>query len=246
MCPEPCSMPDGRLADGEGQRGTDRSAPRWTHSLALAASVGIVFFLLAKLGLGLRAASEFVAVFWPAMGFGVAVLIGLGPSARWPVLAAIIVANFLANLSSGAPPQIAAATCLSEATECLVPALLVERWFGPAFNLARLRHVLGLLAAAAFGSAAGSVCWIVASRLFYGPTGPILTTFQYWFLSDMIGFITLGPFVLGLFAAWRQPPPQREIMEGLANIARPNEGGAFQVEANYGQSGAHCGTNWPG
>ena len=86
MCPEPCSMPDGRLADGEGQRGTDRSAPRWTHSLALAASVGIVFFLLAKLGLGLRAASEFVAVFWPAMGFGVAVLIGLGPSARWPVL----------------------------------------------------------------------------------------------------------------------------------------------------------------
>ena len=103
-------------------------------------------------------------------------------------------------------------------TECLVPALLVERWFGPAFNLARLRHVLGLLAAAAFGSAAGSVCWIVASRLFYGPTGPILTTFQYWFLSDMIGFITLGPFVLGLFAAWRQPPPQREIMEGLAAL----------------------------
>ena len=53
-------MPDGRLAGGEGQRGTDRSAPRWTHSLALAASVGIVFFLLAKLGLGLLAASEFV------------------------------------------------------------------------------------------------------------------------------------------------------------------------------------------
>ena len=156
-----------------------------------------------------------VAVFWPAMGFGVGVLIGLGPSARWPVLAAITVANFLANLSSGDPPQIAAATCLSEATECLVPALLVERWFGPEFNLTRLRHVLGLLAAAAFGSAVGSVCRIVASRLFYGQTGPILTTFQHWFLSDMIGFITLGPFVLGLFAAWRQPPPQREIMEGL-------------------------------
>ena len=61
----------------------------------------------------------------PAMGFGVAVLIGLGPSARWPVLGAITVANFLANLSGGDPPQIAAATCLSEATECLVPALWV-------------------------------------------------------------------------------------------------------------------------
>ena len=87
------------------------------------------------------------------MGFGVAVLIGLGPSARWPVLGAITVANLLANLSSGDPPQIAAATCLSEATECLVPVLLVERWFGPEFNLARLRHVLGLLAAAMVSSA---------------------------------------------------------------------------------------------
>ena len=211
-------MPNGPFAGGQGQRGADTSAPRWTHSLALAAPIGLVFFLLAKLGLGLLAASEFVAVFWPAMGFGVAVLIGLGPSARWPVLGAITVANFLANFSSGDPPQIAAALCLSEATECLVPALLVERWFGPEFNLARLRHVLGLLAAAAVGSAAGSVCWIVASRLFYGQTGPILTTFQHWFLSDMIGFITLGPFVLGLFAAWRQPLPQREIMEGLVAL----------------------------
>ncbi len=211
-------MPDGPLADGQGQRGADRSAPRWIHSFALAALVGLVLFLLAKLGLGLPSSSDFVAVFWPAMGFGAGVLIGLGPSARWPVLAAITVANFLANLSSGAPPQIAAALCLAEATECLVPALLVERWFGPEFNLARLRHVLGLLAAAAFGAAAGWVCWIVASRLFYGPTGPILTTFQHWFLSDMIGFITLGPFVLGLFAAWRQLPPQREILEGLVAL----------------------------
>lgn len=152
------------------------------------------------------------------MGFGVGVLIALGPSARWPVLATITVANFLANLSIGDPPQIAVATCLSEATECLVPALLVERWFGPEFNLARLRHVLGLLAAAAFGSAAGSVCWIVASALFFRPTGHIPTTFQHWILSDMIGFIALGPFVLGLFAAWRQPPPQREIMEGLVAL----------------------------
>lgn len=156
-----------------------------------------------------------VAVFWPAMGFGVGVLIGLGPSARWPALFGIIVANFLANFSSGDPPQIAAATCLSGATECLLPALLVERWFGADLNLARLRHVLGLLAAAAVGSAASAVCWIVASRLLYGPTGPILTTFQHWLMSDMVGFIAVGPFVIRLFTAVRQSLPRREIIEGV-------------------------------
>jgi integral membrane sensor domain MASE1 len=194
-----------------------RSTRRWTRSIGLAASVGVVFIFFAKLGLGLSSSSGFVAVFWPAMGFGVGALIGLGPNARWPVLVAITVANFLANLSSGDPPQIALATCLSEATECLLPAVLIERWFGAEFSLARLRHVLGLLVAATAGSAAGAICWIVASRLFYGPTGPIPITFLNWFMSDMVGFITLGPFVIGLFSVVRRPPPRREIIEATQN-----------------------------
>lgn len=198
--------------------GGGTSARRWKRDIALAAAVGPAFFLLAKLGLGLPSSSGFVAVFWPAMGFGVGVLIGLGPNARWPVLAAITVANFLANLSSGDPPQIAAATCFSEATECLVPAVLVERWFGAEFTLARLRHVLGLLAAAVAGSAAGAVSWILASRLLYGATGPMPITFLRWFMSDTVGFITLGPFVIGLFAVVRSPPSRREIIEGSAAL----------------------------
>jgi signal transduction histidine kinase len=95
---------------------------------------------------------------------------------------------------------------------------LVQRWFGADFNLGRLRHVLGLLAAGVAGSAAGAICWIVASRLFYGLTGPIPITFAHWFMSDMVGFIALGPFVIGLFAAVRQPPPWREIIEGIVAL----------------------------
>jgi signal transduction histidine kinase len=213
------SVPDGELTLEKGPRlGADKSARRWSRRIAIVAAVGIPFFLAAKLGLGLPASSGYVAVFWPAMGLGVGVLIGLGPSERWLVLVAITAANFLANLSSGDPPQIATATCLSEAAECLLPAVLVERWFGAGFSLARLRHVLGLLAAAVIGSAAGAVCWIVTSTLFYGPTGPILTTFQHWFLSDMVGFIATGPFVIQLFASARRPPPRRETIEGVVAL----------------------------
>jgi integral membrane sensor domain MASE1 len=196
----------------------DKSARWWTQNAVLAAAVGIAFFGAAKLGLGLPSSSGFVAVFWPAMGFGVGMLIGLGPNARWPLISAITVANFLANLSSGDPPPIATATCISEAAECLLPALLVERWFGAKFTLGRLRHVLGLLAAGGIGSAAGAASWIVLSRLFYGPTGPIPITFVHWFMSDMVGFIAVGPFVVGLFAAVRRPSPRREIIEGAVML----------------------------
>jgi signal transduction histidine kinase len=190
------------------------------QSIAVAVGIGVVFFLIAKLGLGLPSPSGFVAVFWPAMGFGVGMLIGLGPSHRWPVLIAITVANFLANFSSGDPPQIALATGLSEAIECSIPAILVHRWFGSEVNLLRrLRYVLGLLAAATIGSAAGAICWIITSRLFYGPTGPIPVTFLHWFMSDMVGFITLGPFVIKLFSLVREPPPRgREIAEGVVAL----------------------------
>jgi len=41
------------------------------QSIAVAVGIGVVFFLIAKLGLGLPSPSGFVAVFWPAMGFGV-------------------------------------------------------------------------------------------------------------------------------------------------------------------------------
>jgi integral membrane sensor domain MASE1 len=185
----------------------------------LAVLVGVGFFFAAKLGLGLPSSSGFVAVFWPAMGFGVGMLIGLGPSERWPVLSAITVANFLANFTSGDPPQIALATCLSEATECAIPAILVHRWFGTEVNLLRrLRYVFGLLTAAGIGSAAGAICWIITSRLFYGLTGPIPITFLHWFMSDMVGFITLGPFVIKLFSVVREPPPRREIVEGVVAL----------------------------
>jgi signal transduction histidine kinase len=188
------------------------------RSVALAATIGPTFFLLAKLGIGLPWQSGYVDVFWPAMGFGVGILIGLGPSVRLPVLASIAVANFLANLSSGDPPQIAAAKCLSEATECLTPVWLIERWFGPHLSLDRFRHVLGLLAAGSAGSAAGAICWIATSRLFYGATEPILATFGHWFLSDMVGFITLAPFVIKLFAIAKRPPSQRETIEGIVAL----------------------------
>jgi signal transduction histidine kinase len=37
-------------------------------------------------------------------------------------------------------------------------------------------------------------------------------------MGDMVGFVALGPFVIGLFAAIREPPGWRELIEGAAAL----------------------------
>lgn len=56
------------------------------------------------------------------------------------------------------------------------------------------------------------------STLFQGSREPILTTWEHWFIGDMVGFVALGPFVIGLFAAVRHPPGWRELIEGAVAL----------------------------
>ena len=82
-----------------GRRYTDAgSTQQWARSIGLAAAVGIVYFLAARLSLLLLTKPDGVAVFWPASGVAAGVLIALGPRARLPVAAGAMVATIVANL----------------------------------------------------------------------------------------------------------------------------------------------------
>ena len=70
----------------------------WVRSLLLAALVGTVYFLAARLSLALLTKPDGVAVFWPAAGLAAGVLVGLGPAARLPVVIGIVGATIAANL----------------------------------------------------------------------------------------------------------------------------------------------------
>jgi signal transduction histidine kinase len=180
--------------------------------------VGLAYFPVSKLGIGLPSKSGFLAVFWPAYGLAAGILIALGPRARWPVAGGVTVANFLSHLSDDKPFWVASALGLAEGIQTLVTAGLIVRYFGKDFGLGRLRHALGLLAAASVGAVVAGVWWIVVSMLFQAPTEPVLSTFQHWFMSDMVGFITVAPFVIGLLAGLRRPMPRREFVEGTVAL----------------------------
>jgi PAS domain S-box-containing protein len=191
----------------------------WLGPIRLAAAVGIAYFLSARLSLGLLTKPDGVAVFWPAAGVAAGVLIALGPRARLPVAAGTIVATIVANLLGDRNLWSAAVFGLCNAGEAVLTAWLVERYFGSGFGLDRLRHVLGLLAAAVVGTTVSGIGGTAGYKLFHASTAPTLTIWQHWFASDMLGIVAVAPLLIGLASAARDPPPKSELSEGGVALA---------------------------
>jgi signal transduction histidine kinase len=206
------------LSSPSQQPAAGRLTQRWAHRIGVTAAVGVVYFLVAELGLGLYGQTNWVSVFWPAFGVSSGILIALGPSARWQVAIGVTAAILVAHVILGDPRWLGPAFGLADAVEALVTAGVIECFFGAHFSLGRLRHVLGLFGAAIPGSIASFTTWMLPAKIFQNSTEPILTTWQHWFMGDMVGFVALGPFVIGFFAAVRHPPGWRELIEGAAGL----------------------------
>lgn len=195
---------------------------RWVGSVGLTIAVGISYFLAAQLSLALLTKPDDVAVFWPAAGVAAGILIALGPSARLPVVAGTIVASFPANFFAYGTIWGPIVLALSNAGEVVLVAGLIERYFGSAFSLGRLRCVLGLLAAAIVGSAVGAIGGTMGFELLQSSTVSVLTsltTWYHWFTSNTLAIVTFAPLLIGLISAARNPPPRSEVIEGVAALA---------------------------
>src|SRR5262245_14868988 len=200
------------------RRFVDRVRP-WIAGSGIAVVVGIVFFLAAQLGLALLTTAERVAVFWPASGIAAGALIALGRWARAPVAVGVMAATLIANLTSDRNVWGAVAFSLCNAGEALLAMWLIERWFGPAFNIDSLGRVLGLFLAAAVATATAAVGAAGAMKLFGPSTAAFLDVWWVWFASDALGIITVAPVLIGVAAAVRDVPPWREFLEGTLVVA---------------------------
>jgi PAS domain S-box-containing protein len=181
--------------------------------IVLTVAIGVGYFVAARLSLHLLTKPG-VAVFWPAAGISSGILIALGRDARWPVAVAVVAANTVANLMGDRDVWGSGFFSLCDAGEALFVAWMIERYIGPDFSLGKLRHVLGLLAAAVVGTAVSGIGGTVAYKLTHSPNASAWITWQQWFASDSIGIVTVAPLIIGLVAALRAPPPRRELVEG--------------------------------
>ena len=186
-------------------------------AIVLTVEVGAAYFLAARLSLFLMTESG-VAVFWPAAGVASGTLIALGRTARWPVAAGIIAATIAANLMGDRNVLSSSIFALSDAGEALLVAWMIEHYISSDFSLGRLRHVLGLLAAAILGTAISGVGGTLGYKLGYDPNDAAWTVWRQWVASDAIGIIAVAPLVIGSVAGFPAPPSRRELIEGVVAL----------------------------
>ena len=192
---------------------------RWAGTIGLTVAIGVVYFVAARLGLGLLTKPEGVAVFWPAAGVSAGALIALGARARWPVVIGTMTATIVANLLGDRNLWGAVLFGLCNATEAVLAAALVGQFFGPDFRLNKLPHVVGLITSAVVATAASGIGGAITFKLFHGATTPLLTTWYHWFASDALGIIAVAPLLIELAAAARDRPPASELVEGILAVA---------------------------
>ena len=188
----------------------------WLGVVTLAVATGIAYFLAGRLGLALRAEPG-VAVFWPAAGIAVGALIALGPTARLPVAAAVVVATTTCGLTTGRNAWLAIAFGTINAGEALLTTWLLERWFGSRFRLEGVQRVLGFLVSSAIGSAIAAVGAAISISVI-NPTASPLHVWRLWFAACSLGVVTVAPLLIGLADVMRERLPRRELVEGWVGI----------------------------
>lgn len=210
----------------------DSSKGSRTSALLIALAIGVAYFVAARLGL-LFMAKPGLAVFWPAAGIAVGALIALGPSARLPIVVAVVGATAIANITIGRMPALAIVFGLVNAAQALLTAWLVEHWFGRPFKLEDVVQVLGFLAASAIAAAMAAAGAALAISL-VAPTASLLETWRLWFASCLLGIVTMAPLVIGLAVALREQLPGRELIEGTAALVMLAAVGLVQISLPAG------------
>ena len=190
----------------------------WLRSIGIGAAVGVAYFLAAQLSNSFLITPETV-IFWPAAGISSGLLISLWSTARWPVLAGVIVATAAVNLLRHFGFAATAAWVVGNTAEPLIIAGLMQHYFGAHFKIDRLYCVLGLFAAAVAGTAVASTWWTFVYYWLFASLNEPTATWLHWIVSDFAGIVSVAPLVIGLAAALQRPPPRREAVESIAALA---------------------------
>ena len=188
----------------------------WMLGLGCTVGVATAYFLAARFGLALL--TEEVAVFWPASGVAVGVLVVLGRRVRAAVVVGVIAATIIANLMGDRSLWTSLFKGFCNAGEAVLTAWLIERWFGREFAFDDVRHVLGFVAAAALGVAASALGGAATMTLLH-TAAPFWDVWHTWFLASGVGIVVVAPLVIGLGQLWHERPSPGEWIEGVGVLA---------------------------
>ncbi len=179
---------------------TDRHRTLPASPLLIGGTVALLYFLTARLGLGLYIAEGTATLVWPPTGVAIAALLLFGQR-LWP---AVTAGALVTTLSIGVPPLAAVAMAIGNTAEAMVAVLLLQRLAIAAnpFDTVRgnLLYVLVAALAATPVSALVGAAATVASGI--RPPESFANLFLMWWIGDLAGALLLAPLLFLLGIRW--------------------------------------------
>jgi signal transduction histidine kinase len=179
--------------------------------------LAIIYFLMAKFGLGIEAVNGFAAPVWFPSGISLAALYLFGYR-LWP---GVFLGAFFVNLTTGAPFFTAFGMGAGNALEAVVGVSLLHR-FGFQRSLDRVHDILVLALVAGPVSACISATIGVTSMLLWQVISPGAygSTWVAWWIGDTLSDAIVAPFLLiWSFPFIWSPENRRRLVEGSALAA---------------------------
>lgn len=160
--------------------------------------VGALYYLAGRFALVLTNDLDGVAVFWPASGIAAGAIVALGAKFRWPIVVAVVVATFAANLQARSGLALIAVFALCNAFECLLFGWVLGVLDRSRSQLESLGSVVAFLVAAAVGAAVAAVPAALAIEGLTTSPGHWTEIWFTWFRSDDLGIVVVAPMIITL------------------------------------------------
>jgi len=182
--------------------------------------VAFVYWLAARLSLGLALVHGQVTPIWPPTGIALVAILLFG---RWMSMA-VFAAALAVNLPIGPSPAGAALIAVGNTAAPLVASEILKR-IGFRVELDRLRDAVALIVFAALvamtlSASIGSAVLVISGSV---PVSNFWTTWAVWWTGDAMGVLLVAPFLLSLVPKSSAPPltltPGLQLIALLVGIA---------------------------
>ncbi|WP_439541410.1 sensor histidine kinase [Hyphomicrobium sp.] len=197
------------------ESGAPSRARQAVSFLSIALLMAVTYYLAARAGLAMLDDAG-VAVFWPASGIAVGVLLAAGRTSIGPVALGVAAATITANVVAGRPHFLSFSFAIANAVECSTVAWLVHSFLGARLQFDSLLRVLCVFLAAIIGSGLGSALATLALYLTDRSWTSWGDDWHVWFRSDLIGIVALSPLIVGLRTLFTTRATWQDNLEGVA------------------------------
>jgi integral membrane sensor domain MASE1 len=177
------------------------SQPTFKRSFLWIASIALLYFGAARLGLALAIEPVGIAPIWPASGIFLSAILLTRHNLRIWLIGTLFITDFIAEILTGTPLVVGLLYAFILTCDAILSSWLLNRFVGKTISFDRIRDLIGWLLLSVVLSNLLASMSIAAVSMRLHPEISYWYSFAYWITAHGIGNLLVTPLILS-WVAW--------------------------------------------